>query len=94
MEQTQKIIFTSFFDNQYYKLQSDTDIDIYKKRFTIYKELIGITDSYSEFSNYYSGKMQLVDSQYDQIISHKFPAQKKQNKFIELLQTLISKVHR
>ena len=92
--ETQKIIFTSFFDNQYYKLQSDIDIDIYKKRFTIYKELIGLTNSYSEFSNYYSGKMQLVESKYDQIISHKFPTQKKQNKFIEFLQSLISKDHR
>lgn len=91
--ETQKIIFTSFFDNQYYKLQSDTDIDIYKKRFTIYKELIGITDSYSEFSNYYSSKIQQIDSQHDQIISHKFPAQKKQNKFIEFLQSLINKIH-
>ena len=89
--ETQQIIFTSYFDNQYYKLKSDIDIEIYKKRFTIYKELIGITDSYSKFSTYYADKMDKLDSEYNQIISNKFLAPKKKNRFLDFLQSLLKK---
>lgn len=89
--ETQKIIFTSYFNNQFYKLQSDSDIEIYKTKFAIYKELIGVTDSYSEFSTYYSSKMHDIELMYDQIVNHKFLTQKKQNKFIMYLQSLLDK---
>lgn len=92
--ETQKIIFTSFFDSQFFKLQSESDITVYKTKFSIYKELIGTTDSYSEFSNYYLKKMNELDSMYENIINHKLPAPKNKNKFIEFLQNLLNKFHK
>lgn len=91
--ETQKIIFTSYFNHQFFKLNSDSDIEIYKTKFTIYKELIGVTDSYSEFSNYYSKKMRDVEIMHEQIVNHKFLTQKKPNKFIIFLQSLLNKIH-
>ena len=88
--ETQKILFTSFFDNQYNTLKSESDIEIYKKRFSIYKELIGFNDSYSDFSKYYSKKINELESNYDKIITKKFPTLK--NKFILFIEKLLNKL--
>lgn len=87
--ETQKIIFTSYFDNQFLKLQSDSDINIYKTRFSIYNELIGVTDSYSNFSNYYKKKMRDLDKKTSDILNRKLPTTKRKNKFIIFLQKLL-----
>ena len=88
---TQKIIFTSYFDNQFLRLQSDLDIEVYKTKFTIYKDLIGITDTYSDFSNYYKQKLNDIEQMHTQILSRKFPAKKTQNKLVLFLQSLFNK---
>ena len=89
--ETQKIIFTSFFDKQFYQLQSEIDINIYKKRFLIYKELIGVNDSYSDFSNYYYNRMTEIESNYEKILTKKFPTLKNKNKFMVLIEKLLNK---
>lgn len=88
--ETQKIIFTSYFDNQFFKLQSESDINIYKTRFSIYNELIGVTDSYSSFSDYYLKKMSDLDKMYNDILNRKLPTTKRKNKFIIFLQKLLT----
>lgn len=88
---TQKIIFTSYFDNQFLRLQSDSDIEVYKTKFTIYKDLIGITDTYSDFSNYYKQKLNDIEQMHTQILSRKFPAKRTQNKLVLFLQSLFNK---
>lgn len=86
--ETQQIIYTSFFDKQFLKLQSESDINIYKTRFSVYNELIGVTESYSNFSNYYLKKMKDLDKMHDKIIN-KLPTTKRKNKFIIFLQKLL-----
>ena len=88
--ETQKIIFTSFFDNQFKSLKSESDIELYKKRFSIYKELIGVNDSYSDFSKYYSKKITEIELNYEKIINQNFPTLK--NKFILFIEKIINKL--
>ena len=87
--ETQDIIFTSYFDNQFLNLKSDSDINIYKTRFSIYNELIGVTDSYSNFSNYYKKKMHDLEKKHNDILNSKLPTTKRKNKFIIFLQKLL-----
>ena len=89
--ETQKIIFTSFFDNKYNSLKSESDIELYKKRFSIYKELIGVNDSYSDFSKYYSQKTNEIELNYEKIITKKFPSLKSKNKLILFIEKLLDK---
>ena len=86
--ETQQIIYASFFDKQFLKLQSESDINIYKTRFSVYNELIGVTESYSNFSNYYLKKMKDLDKMHDKIIN-KLPTTKRKNKFIIFLQKIL-----
>ena len=63
-------------------MQSEIDINIYKKRFLIYKELIGVNDSYSDFSNYYYNRMTEIESNYEKILTKKFQTLKNFKSFV------------
>ena len=68
--ETQKLIFTSFFNAQFNKILTTADIDEYRLRLYNYKNYIGISDDYSEFNEFYINKMMDLDSKYEKIINN------------------------
>ena len=68
--ETQKLIFTSFFNTQFNKILTTADIDEYRLRLYNYKNYIGISDDYSEFNEFYINKMMDLDSKYEKIINN------------------------
>ena len=68
--ETQKLIFTSFFNAQFNKILTTADIDEYRLRLYNYKNYIGISDDYSEFNEFYINKMMDLDAKYEKIINN------------------------
>lgn len=68
--ETQKLIFTSYFNTQFNKILTTADIDEYRLRLYNYKNYIGISDDYSEFNEFYINKMMDLDSKYEKIINN------------------------
>ena len=68
--ETQKLIFTSFFNTQFNKILTTADIDEYRLRLYNYKNYIGISDDYSEFNEFYINKMMDLDAKYEKIINN------------------------
>jgi len=66
---TQDLIYTSYFNNQFTKIITTADIDSYRFRLYNYKNYIGITENYSAFNDYYINKMMDLDVKYESIIN-------------------------
>ena len=54
---TQNLILTSYFDNNLKSVMSLEQIDTYRKKLYNYKDLIGSTENYTFFNDYYIRKM-------------------------------------
>ncbi len=67
---TQNLIYTSYFENQFSKIQTTADIDEYRVRLYNYKNYIGISDNYSDFNNFYINKMIDLDEKYESIMNN------------------------
>ncbi len=65
--ETQNKIFTSFFDSAFKKLYSTKSIENYRNALYNYKNLIGTTDNYSYFNDYYINKMVALETKYEMI---------------------------
>ena len=68
--ETQKLIFTSYFDNEFNKLNTTEAIEMYRCRLYNYKNYIGITENYSEFNDYYINKMAALEDRYEAILNN------------------------
>ena len=68
--ETQKLIFTSFFNTQFNKILTTADIDEYRLRLYNYKNYIGISENYSDFDEFYINKMMDLDAKYEKIINN------------------------
>lgn len=86
--QTQNLIFTSYFDNQYTHLTSISDIEIYKNNLLVYKKLIGISDDYTSFDDYLSCTLYKLDIKLNQITLGTSLIEHKPNKLSSLFQKL------
>lgn len=58
---TQNLILTSYFDTSIMNLSSIEDIENYRRKLYNFKDIIGITDDYSFFNDYYIQKMSALD---------------------------------
>lgn len=65
--ETQNKIFTSYFDKSLNNLYSVQDIEDFRKKLYCYKDLLGITENYSYFNDYYIHLMSKLDEIYDSI---------------------------
>lgn len=67
---TQDLIYTSYFNMQFTAITTTADIDSYRFRLYNYKNLIGITEDYSNFNEYYINKMIDLDNKYESIMNN------------------------
>ena len=67
--ETQNKIFTSYFDKSLNNLYSVQDIEDFRKKLYSYKDLLGTTDNYTYFNEYYITLMTKLDEIYEQITS-------------------------
>ena len=65
--ETQNKIFTCYFDNSLKNLYSTQDIEDYRRKLYNYKDLLGVTDNYSYFNDYYINRMTQLDDIYEAI---------------------------
>ena len=68
---TQNLIFTSFFNKETKNLLSITRIEEYRKYLYSFKNLIGLTDNYSLFNEFYIQKMNELDIRYEALVNNK-----------------------
>lgn len=68
---TQNLIISSFFNNEFSNLYSVTRIEEYRKYLYSFKNLIGTINGYSFFNDYYINKMNELDEKYEAIINNK-----------------------
>lgn len=62
---TQEVILTSYFDAKFKTISTLEQIDTYRKCLYNYKDLIGSTENYSFFNNYYIKKMVALEMQHN-----------------------------
>ena len=68
--ETQNLIYTSYFNKQFSKILTTADIDEYRLRLYNYKNYIGISDTYSDFNDFYINKMMDLDNKYESIMNN------------------------
>ena len=68
--ETQNLIFTSYFNNQFNRISTTADIDEYRLRLYNYKNYIGISENYSDFNEFYINKMIDLDNKYENIMNN------------------------
>ena len=61
---TQNRIFTGYFDNYFNSLYTHKSIENFRSSLYNYKDLIGTTDNYTFFNNYYISKMTELERKY------------------------------
>lgn len=61
---TQNLIITSYFDNYINVVSTPKAIEIYRNRLYNFKNLLGITDDYTFFNDYYLSKMEQLENKY------------------------------
>lgn len=88
--QIQNSIFIPYFETKYLQLQTDNDIQTFKRNLGIYKELIGTSDDYNSFNDYCMNVLRKIDLEYENIVKTSLVTHK-ENKFINLLKKLLHK---
>lgn len=68
--ETQNLIYSSYFNTQFSKIATTADIDEYRLKLYNYKNYIGISDSYSDFNEFYINKMMDLDNKYESIMNN------------------------
>ncbi len=86
--ETQNIIFTSYFDNEFLKITTTEAIEVYRSKLYNYKNYIGIAEGYSYFNDYYIDKMAALENRYDAIINNVSLAVVKDSKISRLFKSL------
>ena len=64
---TQNRIFTSFFDNLFQSLGTPKSMANFRNALYTYRNLIGVTDDYTFFNDYYINKMAALEEKYESI---------------------------
>ena len=86
--ETQNSIFTSYFNARLNKLYSVQDIEDFRKKLYEYKDLLGVTDNYTYFNDYYINLMTRLDESYERITGNAYLVPFKRS----LWQILLSKI--
>lgn len=87
---TQNLIISSYFDNSFNKISNLEEVENYRRKLYNFKNYIGITDNYTFFNDYYTRKMENLESLYISIENGTFIKEnaliiKSDNKFTKLL---------
>ena len=69
-------------NNEFKKLNSEHDIEVFKNNLLIYKDLIGSCEDYFTFTNYHHNMIDKINTDYNLIIT-KSLIQHKPNKLLE-----------
>lgn len=67
---TQNLIYSSYFDNEFNKLNTTQEIEIYRTKLYNYKNYIGITENYNDFNSYYINKMVVLEEKHEAILNN------------------------
>lgn len=87
---TQNMIFRSYFDNEFEKLTTTEAIELYRAKLYNYRNYIGITENYFDFTNYYIDKMAALEERYDAILNNTALVPVKNSKLSNLIHALRS----
>ena len=58
---TQNLIIKNYFDKAFHKINNLEELDNYRRKLEHFRELIGITDGYTFFDDYYTEKMSQLE---------------------------------
>lgn len=86
--QTQDLIFSSYFNNEFNNLTTTQDIEVYRTKLYNYKNYIGITENYFDFNNYYIDKMAALEERHDAIMNNISLVVVKESKLTALFKSL------
>jgi hypothetical protein len=67
--ETQNLIISSYFDNALNNIFSAQEIEDYRKRLYHYKDLLGTSENYIFFNDYYINMMVKLDEKYDKLVN-------------------------
>lgn len=65
--ETQQLIFTSYFNKAINNVYSVQEIEDYRKKLYNYRDLLGVTENYFIFNDYYINMMAKLDEKYEAI---------------------------
>lgn len=82
--ETQNLIFTSYFDNAFQRLNTTEEIELYRAKLYNYKNYIGITEGYHYFNDYYINKMAALQDRYEEILNNVALVPVKENNITKL----------
>ena len=90
---TQNLIISSYFDTAFDKIIDLEGVEKYRQKLYSFKDLIGYTEGYSFFNDYYISKMEQLETKYNLLESGEFETAlkiitKKENLFIRVIKTL------
>lgn len=92
---TQNLIISSYFDNSFDNITDLEGVENYRKKLYTFKDLIGSTEGYTFFNDYYISKMELLEYKYNlleigqtEIETALKVISKRENLFIRFLKTL------
>lgn len=90
---TQNLIISSYFDSAFDKIIDLEGVEKYRQKLYAFKDLIGFTEGYTFFNDYYVSKMEQLEYKYNLLENGQFETSlklitKKENVFIRLLKTL------
>lgn len=89
---TQNLILTSYFNTKFNNVYSSTEVEEYRKKLYNYKDIIGTTDDYSYFNNYYINMMTKLSEKLDNINSNVYLQPYKTSIFTTFINKLLKLV--
>ena len=84
----QETIIRTYFSTVFRSLLNSEDIDRFRKKLYNFKDLIGTTDSYHFFNDFYISMMENLDKKFDslpEIENNTYLIERKENKFLKLI---------
>ncbi len=90
---TQNLIISSYFDKAFNQIYDLDGIEQYRQKLYTFRDLLGFTEGYTFFNDYYVSKMEELDKKYNLIENGQLETSiklisKKENTFIKLLKVL------
>lgn len=86
--QTQNMIFSFYFDNEFNKLNTTQEIELYRTKLYNYKNFIGIVENYNNFNDFYLNKMVALDEKYESILNNVALAVIHEKSFVKLFKNM------
>lgn len=90
---TQNLIISSYFDSEFNRIVDLEGIEKYRQKLYTFKDLIGFTEGYTFFNDYYVSKMEELEHKYNLLENGQFEmalklVTKKENMFIRVIKAL------